>query len=246
MSDQTRSLQLPGHFADDLTSAPMTNLDWSITRILDRKADTHAPKEGTEAILNVLGPDKPGLLAMVTDVLVQYRANIESSTGWRIRKDLHQSSITFSTPKGYIDEIMKKINEIRCDQIVIDSGQQEEAMKTYELSVTAPDDSGIFRDVTSILSRNRNGRAINIVSQIVRTYEHPEHPDLRIGHIELRLEVPLDLVPHISEIIDEIRERGREHQWHVAGREWIDNAESKGPGGSPTNRLPSSWLSRRN
>jgi glycine cleavage system regulatory protein len=248
MAERPEFLPASGHFSDGLTSATIhnmfPNLGCSVTRIWDLKYAVR-DEDGAEATLNILGPDRPGLLAKFSDLLLQCDANIESSIGWRIRKDLHQSSITFSTTKGQVDRIMQKIDEIRCDQVVIDSGQQEEAMKTYELKVTAPDERGIFREVTNILSRDHNGCAINIVSQLIRTYRHPDHPNLPVAYIELRLEVPLDLVPHISEIIDEIREYGREDCWHVDEREWIDNADSKGFDVPPTNRLPSDWVTRR-
>ena len=188
----------------------------SFTRIISCDPDPRDP-DSVKATLSVICPDTPGMLAGIARWLCHdVKANIVSSFGGRMDGDVHGSFFTIRTRNEQLGAIIHEVNMRRCDELNVGRPPDREEMKVYELTVTAPDEPGIFCKVADVLTKDN--RRVNILSQSIVTKRYPETPDCPYAHIRLRLEVPPETVLSLPRMIDEIRERG-DGEWLVFNRE---------------------------
>lgn len=195
----------------------LARVNRSITRIVDCKPDPIEP-DSFRVTVSVTCPDTPGMLAGVTEWLwKELDGNIVSSFGGRMDGDIHGSFFTIRTRT---EQLVKIISEVHMNEVKPGNPPNQDELKTYELTVTAPDRLGIFCEVSRVLT----DREINILSQSVVTGESPKGSGHYFAHIRLRMEVPLRTVPSLPQVIDKIRELGRDDDgWHVTEPEPTEN-----------------------
>ncbi len=148
------------------------------------------------AVLSAIGPDRAGLVAELTDILLQHNANIENSKMAVLGGDF-AIILLFSAAEEKMRQLFNRENKIK-EQTGLaiqlreteQYSQEESPGLLWRLKAVSLDHPGIIHSISEIASR----KGINIIELTSCTASAPVS-GTPIFSTELRLYVPADMAP---------------------------------------------------